>query len=469
MSSLNAVPGEVDSGATALRDILGIVRDKWWIVLIVSLVCGVLGMAFSWIQQPVYKSTSTLYVSSAPSNDPASAYQGGLASQQRVASYVSLTTSDEVISNALEVSGVSLSQSEAMSAVSASAAPDTVLLSVSAVSGDPREASVLVNAVAAELVRYVAELESPNSGGPALAKLTVVSPGQVEDAPVSPQIVRNTFVSVMVGLILGLVLCLVLSRLDSSVRSEEAVRRITERPVLSSVPSYPGTSSGNVVDFSSGSTPVAESYRKLRANLSFIDIDNPPRLVLVTSAGASEGKTSTALNLAASIAESGKKVLLVDADLRRPTASRSSGVDIAVGLSNYLHGDGDILDFVQSSRTVGLSVLAAGSLPPNPSELLGSNRSGAGFQVLRDSFDMVVVDSPPVLPVADALVVGQWLDGVVFVVRSGSTGVTDAAAAIRQLDIASVDVLGVVINDVPASGTGGEYGYLADAGDREHS
>ncbi|MEE3851345.1 polysaccharide biosynthesis tyrosine autokinase [Gordonia sp. LSe1-13] len=354
-----------------------------------------------------------------------------------------------------------MSVSDARSILSASASDETVLLEISVENPDPAVASELVNAVSVAMVDYVSSLETPANGGDPLAKLTVVTPGSPANEPISPQTLRLTFAGLVGGVLLGVLLLFVYVRLNDRLRDERDIVDVLGASVLATVPSEPPLVD-DLAEFEVGGSVAAESYRRLRTNLAFVRVDNPVRSIAVSSPNAAEGKTTTAVNLAAALAESGSSVVLVDADLRRPTVAGRLGVNPEIGLTNILRGDADVADVIQATRRPGLHVLASGPRPPNPTELLGTGRARAAFAQLADRFEYVIVDTPPLLPVIDANVVAQYLDGTLLVLRAGRSRRPDLIEAADRLRLGNVELLGSVLNCV--SGTDNRYAYSYHGG-----
>lgn len=456
---MSEVSVAVDSSPNnGLREVAGTVARKWWVLALTTLLCGLLALGFSVVQDPIYRSNASLYVTVGSTTASPNAYQDSLASQQRVLSYGELSTSDVVIDSALRDSGLDLSREEAKASVRASSKPDTVLLTVSAESTS-RDVSVrLADAVAASLTSYVRELESPpgsTSGTAPLAKVTIVSPAAGSATQVSPRPVRNTVLGLLAGVLLGLAIIFVRDRLDRTIHGPDGLSGVVDSPVIGLVPGDPALDGGGFVDFGAGGSVIAESYRRIRTNLAFAAVDPASRRILVTSASVAEGKTTTAINVAASLAEYGHRVVLVDADLRRPTVARRLMLNGSIGLTDYLIGQGELPDLLQAGGLDRLDVLATGQLPPNPAELLGSSRARELFDKLADSYDYVIVDTPPILPVSDGAVVSQWVPNAILVVRADSTKRPELAAAWQQWKATNVRVVGVVVND--ASDRAGAY------------
>lgn len=444
---------------------LSFFRRSWWLIVSCAMVGAVLGVCWSLTQTPMYEATVRLYVTSGTDADAQSAYQGNLASQQRVASYVELVQADSVISGALADSALNVSVERVKGALSAKVVPETVLLEISARDPDPSVARTIADSVSDSVVSTVTELETPVAGTGALAKVTVVSPARLSDGPVTPKTERNTVLGFLAGGALGFLASLVRLRLDNRIRSRVDLSEVSTDPVLGVVPSDSGLQGVGFADFRSGANPSAEAYRRLRANLQFVAVDKPARIILVTSPSEGEGKTTTAMNLAASFADAGSRVALVSGDLRKPGLSSRVRVQSAFGFTDYLIGRGEMPDLLQSAGPENLDILSAGELPPNPAELLSSKRAADGLAMLATMYDFVIIDSAPILPVVDSVVLASFADGVVLVARSGGTTRKQLELAFSQMKLARLRVLGTVLNDVDERSDSYQYSYYGSGGD----
>jgi len=220
-------------------------------------------------------------------------------------------------------------------------------------------------------------------------------------------------------------------------------------------------------------THFAEAYRALRANISFSSIDKPVKTILVTSAGPREGKTTTAVNLGIIMAQAGKRVLIVDADFRRPSLHHlfgfsPNGKGALPGLSNVIVGNSKLAEVLLPTSFDGVAFVPAGIVPPNPSELLGSQRMVSVMTQLGEEADFVLIDSPPCLLYADAVVLSTMADGVLYVVRSGPQDKAAQRRVHKQLQQAKARILGVVFNDAEVEETGGSYHYYYADGNKQH-
>ncbi|KAF0970020.1 polysaccharide biosynthesis tyrosine autokinase [Gordonia sp. YY1] len=435
----------------------------WWVVVIASLMAACAALAFSWTQPVVFESSVTLYVTSGTDGEnPNAAYQSSLASQQRVESYAHLVRTESFAARTLALSGLSdVTPKDVSGLLSSDARLDTVLLSISAQGPNPNQAAHLANSAARAMLEYVKDLETPASGGPALAKLTIVSPATPESVPVSPRTKRNVAYGVAVGAVIGLLLILLLVRFDTRVRSSDDLRELSDSPTLGAIPSDPTLGNVSSLDFGRGFSPAAEAYRHLRTNISFVRVDDPVGCLVVASASPGEGKTTTSMNLAAAFSESGLKVLIIDADLRRPRLHECFGVSREIGLTSILRDDIPLADGIQGTGIPGLDIIASGPTAPNPAELLGSNRAEVVFSEAKRAYDMVIVDVPPILPVADGLIVSRYAGGVLVVVRTGFSSIHDLSKAVDILDTGNVDIFGFVLNDVASDSGSYRYDYVS--------
>ncbi|MET0887058.1 MAG: polysaccharide biosynthesis tyrosine autokinase, partial [Mycetocola sp.] len=265
------------------------------------------------------------------------------------------------------------------------------------------------------------------------------------------------------GLAVGLGAALLREALDNRVRNERDVELITTAPVIGGIAFDPKAKQRPLIVHVDPRSPRAESFRTLRTNLSFLDVGAQGRMFVVTSSVQSEGKSTTAANLAISLADAGARVLLVDADLRRPKVAEYMGIEGGAGLTDVLIGRAELLDVVQPWGKSKLFVLPAGKIPPNPSELLGSKSMADMMDLFRREFDAVIFDAPPLLPVTDAAILAKGVGGAIVVVAAGRTHKNQLRGAVSALENVDAHVAGVVLTMLPTKGPDaygyGRYGY----------
>lgn len=427
-----------------LRNQLHLVRQRWWYVLTAVVLAVAVGAFLTVRAQPRYAAHVTFFVTT-PSQAAGEAYQGGLFLQQRVKSYVDLVTSDRLAQRIAETESVGLAVDEIQARVSAKVEPETVLLRATVTDVDQGRALRLAEGVAARFVELVQQIETPPDGQGPVIKVEVVRGPRLDPDPVSPQPVRNLGLAGLLGLLLGVALALLRGLADASVRDGESLRQVTASALLGQIPYDVDARTNPLIVGAAAYSPRAEAIRQLRTNLRFVDAQQPARVIAVTSAVKGEGKSSVACNLAISLAEGGWRVLLVDADLRRPRVAEYLGLEARVGLTDVLIGEAGLSEVLQPWGDKALRVLPGGSLPPNPSELLGSKGMADLLHVLRDLADIVIVDTAPLLAVTDGVVVAVQTDGALLLTRQGETSRGQAAAAANALHSVSVRVLGCVL------------------------
>ncbi len=438
-----------------LRDLYRILRMRWWIVLAAIIAAAGVSWSMTELTTPRYATSTTFFVTTA-SQGIADAYQGGLFSQQRVKSYADLLASDR-LAEAVSGHGIGLSAAQIKALISARAVPNTVMLQAIVTDVDPARSQAVAVAVAAEFTKLVETLETPPGGQAPSVKVEVVSGPTLNRTPVSPRPLRNYALGGLLGLVAGIMVAVLRQTLDTRIRTGEALREQTGAPLLGTIPFEAAAKKAPLIlDWDVRSTR-AEAFRQVRTNLQFVDVDRTGQVVVVTSSVPDEGKSATTVNLAIAFAEAGKRVLLIEADMRRPKVAEYLGIEGAVGLSNVLAGQVDCEDVLQRWGRHDLSVLTTGATPPNPSELLGSQNLVKLLARMREQFDTVLIDTPPLLPVTDAAVAAARADGAILVVRAGKTSRAQVQAGLRTLDTVDARLLGCVINMVPRAQDGYYY------------
>lgn len=299
----------------------------------------------------------------------------------------------------------------------------------------------------------------------ATAGAQLITPATTPSSPSSPKPLHEGLVALGIGLVLGLCLAFALEYLDDSIKSKEDLDRLAPGlPVLALVPTvtaWKDTDKPLVVSLTDHSSAATESYRTLRTSVQFMSMDRPMRTIQVTSPVAVEGKTTTLTNLAVALAQAGQRVTLVCCDLRRPRVHEFFGLTNGLGFTSVLLGDVPLSTALQDVPGVDrLQLLASGPIPPNPSELLASRRTIEVLAALQAEADMVLIDSPPVLPVTDAAVLSGRVDATLLVASARITTRKELSRAVEILDQVDAPLVGIVLNGVPDQGSYGyAYGY----------
>ncbi len=322
----------------------------------------------------------------------------------------------------------------------------------------PRRAGTSANAIAQQLTVVAGELSPQTQGGARTVKATIISPASVPLEWTSPRVALNLAMGALLGLMLGVGQAVLRSRLDTRIIDEADVAGVTDRSIVGAIAFDPDTQEHPLIFQAAPHSVRAEAYRRLRTNLQFLQLSGRKSSIVVTSSVAAEGKTITSMNLATALADAGQSVLLIDADLRRPSVAEYLNLDGTVGLTDVIIGRAALSDVVQPLGHGNLHVLPAGRIPPNPAELLGSQPMELLLSEATDRYDMVILDSPPLLPVTDSALLSRFCGGVLVVVGSGSVTRPELSTAISSLEAVDASILGLVLNRVQASELG-HYGY----------
>jgi len=311
------------------------------------------------------------------------------------------------------------------------------------------------------------------------SNIIIVDPAETPGGPSSPKkfsmIVRNSALALVavIGLVFGL------EYLDTTLKTPEQVERYLRVPNIGAIPSFANLRlkakdttllpeengikkigyGRELLGVANPYSLVGEAYRSFRTALMLSRAGAPPKIILFTSAHSAEGKTVSATNTAAMFAQTGARVLLMDADLRKPRCHRVLGVENSSGLTEVLTGTCEVQDVIRTTIIDGLSFMSAGSLPPNPTELLGSERMAQIAALVAHEHDVVIIDSPPVMPVSDALLLAAVVDGVVLVVNSLKTSKHHVKMACAKLEYARAKIFGVLLNEIDLKHPG--YGHYS--------
>lgn len=449
-----------------LKTVLRLMRAHWLSILVATVV-GV-GAAAGWafLQPRVYTADASGYVAGAnqtSGGDSGGALLANNLALSKVISYVDIGSWRSVAEFAITKLGLSDRPESLVRQVAVSNPTGTVTIRVKASASSPEAARDLAEAWIQGMASEIDNLETEGGLAPASVRLVSADTARLPTSPSSPNVPLALVVGAIVGLALGLAYAIARFTLDRRIRSADVVERETGTAVVGTVPIEKSFSTGSrLVPVHGGQDPrlfpIAESVRELRTNIQFMDVDHPPRVVVVTSPLPGDGKSTISANLAIVIAASGQDVVLIDGDLRRPMVATVFGLVEGAGLTDVLAGRAEVDDVVQTYGGMSkLRIIAAGRTPPNPSEVLGSDRMR---ELLRDLSRnaMVILDAPPLIPVTDAAVLTHSSDGAIIVVGAGRTTVDVLQRALQSLNRVGGRALGVVLNRVPRTG-GGYYDY----------
>ncbi len=464
-----------------------LLRKAWAVILAAILGASIVLSITYFLVTPKYESSAMFYVN----NNSISVGEATLsidssditASKSLVNTYIVILNTRETLNDVIDYAGVNRRYSEVEDMIHAEAVDDTEVFRVVVTTESPEEANTIANAIAYILPKRISSIVEGTSA-------KVVESSVVAASPSSPSYTTNTLIGFLLGLILSVGIIVMQEMLDITIRKDEDLTQVCKHPVLASVPDMNAPSKGNGAYYGYGakrskkkkrgtyataknsnhspaimggklSFVASEAYKLLRTKLQFSFSDeNDCHVIGISSALSGEGKSLTAINLAFSLSQLDKKVLLIDCDMRRPTLAEKLGILKTPGLSNYLTRQCRLEDMVQMCGLKGseqaFQVITAGQNPPNPIELLSSERMKKGLEEVRKVYDYVILDLPPVGEVSDAMAVAKETDGILLVVRQNYCDRLSLSEAVRQFDFIHSKILGVVFNC--ASEHSGAYG-----------
>ena len=445
---------------------LDIAKNSWRGVVLGALLGMALAAAVSLLQPLRYSSVTEMFVSTSAGDDASGLVQGVNYTQNQVLTYAEVMTQPIVLDPVIEELGLDTDAATLAQDLSANVSSGTVLLELRAYADSAEGAARLANAVAGQFTETIQDLESVGSSDSPV-KVSVTRPAEVVSSPVSPQPTRYAVLGGIMGALVGLVLSIIRAVTNTRIVDDSSLPRREDVPPLIATIGYDREAVKRpLLTQTEAQHPRAEAFRVLRTNLRFIDPSNPPRVIVTTSSVPHEGKSTTTANLALALAADGSRVLLIEADLRRPKLLEYLGLVGSVGLTTVLIGDAEVEDVVQQyGRNWKIDVIGAGDLPPNPSELLGSSRMTEMLTMTRERYAFVVIDAPPLLPVTDAAVLASQADGTIVVVGSGVVRKAQLLRALDSLASVGAQVLGLVLNKVPIKARSTDAYYQAYAAD----
>lgn len=428
-----------------LRDYLAIVRKRWLSIVLITVLATAAAVAATLTATPTYTARSQVYVSVRTGGSTADLLQGSNFAARQVKSYTDIVTTPRVLLPVIDHLDLATTPDELATSVSASSPLDTSLINIQVTDADPQAASDISNAIADSLARQVAELEEPEDG-PSPVQISTVRTASAPTEPSAPNGRLNVALGLLLGLALGFGLAVLREVLDTRVRTADDVRALTDASVMTTIAHDDDAVQHPLIVHTNPHSARAEAFRRLRTNLQFLDVADRLETIVVTSSLPGEGKSTVAINLAITLADAGSRVALVDADLRRPSVAEYMGLEGGVGLTTVLIGQATIDDVIQPWGSGAVHVLPAGQVPPNPSEMIGSRAMAWVLGELTKTYDVVIIDTPPLLPVTDAAILARIAGGALLVSGANRLHRNELSEALGSLEAVGARVLGVVVN-----------------------
>ena len=456
-----------------ILEFLRTTRANLWLLIIGIIVGAAAGFGYASLQPKVYAASSSGYVTVGESGT-VDVLSGSSAAKERARSYAAIVSSEAVAQKIKQNNPeLSLTTGQIRASLTATAGDNAALITVSAQASSPKNAQLLANSALQATADYIKEIEQNPGNAQALVngdsnaaatppansntvRVIPLNNASVNPPLVSPNYQQNTLIGAVIGLVVVYTAIFLRRALDQRIRTRDDATKATGASILGVLPVSEDLNEENIVNGDTDDHIAQESIRQLRTNLRFVNVDTPPRSFIVTSAVPGEGKSTVSLSLARSLADAGSPVILIDADLRRPTVAKKLKLDAKVGLTQVLAGQVEIANAVHQLGDSNLFVLPAGRIPPNPSELLGSDKMRQLIKELSEEF-IVVVDVPPLLPVTDASLLSHSVDGVILVGsigRSHREQMTEASSILKKVN---ANLFGLVLNRAPRKGLGNSY------------
>ncbi len=495
----------------------GILRRWLWLLVLVTLVTGALVYIISKRSTPVYQAVTTVLINEAPATRNTD-YSSIITSERQAQTYSQLMTKQPVLERVINNLELDLDVNDLKGMIQVQPVTDTTLIEVRVEDINAQRAADIANALVVEFAesnlalqasRYSsskenlanqlddmdAQIQSANDQLASLGKsaedqadrdrleanlaqyrqtyanllqsyeqvrlaeaqstsnVIQAEPATASERAVRPRTMTNTLLALVVGLLFSTGLVFLIEAMDDTLKGPDQVTEQLGLPVLGLIVRH-NTTEGRPVTLGEPRSQVAEAFRSLRTNIQFASVDQPLRTLLITSPTPSEGKSTVAVNLGVVIAQGGKRVALIDADLRRPNVHKLLDLSNVQGLSDLFVQEHVSLDgTLQKTNTADLFVMTSGALPPNPAELLGSEKMYEIIRQVKEQTDLLVIDSPPVIAVTDSAVLAPRVDGVLLVFKPGVTHLAAARQAVEQLQRLGANLLGAVLNEVDLKGS----------------
>ncbi len=499
-----------------LRQYLSLFLHWAWLIILAAAIAGAVSYFFSIRLTPFYRSSAIAMVNVAPASR-ATDYSSVVLSEQLTSTYSQMMVRDPVVSEVAAQLGLSNSPTEIKDWITVTPVRDTQLIQVSVETTNPELSAKVANSIVSVFGEQIQELQAQRfsqskatletqlkdiesqvltysaeadraittekkdqleakvtqyreiysnllltyeqvrlSEAQSISSIEQVEPAVPNSSPVRPNVLQNTLLAAVVGLLLAAGAIVAREALDDTINTPEDITRKFKLPILGVI-NHHNPEVDAPITVTEPRSPTAEAYRKLRTNVSYASVDHSMRTIMITSAEPGEGKSTTIANLGVVLAQNGKRVTVADCDLRHPRVHAYFGLPNRHGMTTLFAPHPVLLTQTRQTQVENLSVITTGSLPPNPSELLGSQKMQSILEALRQTADIILIDTPPILAVTDATALAPSLDGVLLVVRPGKTRASAVRQSLEQLHQVNARVLGVVLNDVMIRG--GAYGY----------
>ncbi|WP_345081329.1 polysaccharide biosynthesis tyrosine autokinase [Brachybacterium paraconglomeratum] len=429
-----------------LRFLIASARKFWWLAVLMAII-GAAGMfGYSSTQTPLFKATTSLHFALDRGASATDLNQGSAYTQSQMLSFAQLVQGSSVLEPVIDELDLETTPKGLAKSLQVSIPQDTVTMRITATTTDPRGSAALATSVGEHLIEEVQGVAPKNPDGTSTITAVIYDDAVAPAFQTSPDKKKDALLGGLVGGIAGAAAALVVALLDTRVRSEETLAEASRHPVLGVVTKSPLLSGRTIAMAQQPLSHTAEEFLRIRSALTYASVNSRVKVLLVTACLPGEGKSTVSVNLAMALAGKQDSVLLIDADLRRPRAHEYAGIDGSVGLTNVLLHEVDVDIAKHRIRGTGLDILPAGKIPPNPAEMLTSQRMADLVASMTDEYSYIVIDTPPVLSVADANLLAPIVDGVILAVDASKTRRANLTRTMKTLESGGARILGTVLN-----------------------
>lgn len=439
-------------------------KKRWFVVLIAAFLAGVAAFGLSAMVAPVYQSGASMFFSLRDGSSGSDINQGLTYTQNQMLSYAELATTSAVLDGAVKKLDGELTEQELRRSVNVTTPQNTVILEITVQTTDRDLSSRAANAVAQSLLNVVAEVAPRDTAGEPTVVARVTQPAEPAAFQSSPNKAKNAVLGAFVGGGFSLLYLFITVVFDTRIRSVATLKSLTDQPLLGTAERTPRSSDQRPVTIRLPRGSATEKYRQIRAALRFTSVTRELRTIAVTSSIPEEGKTVTSLNLALTLAEGTQRVLLIDADLRRPRIATYLGLEPTIGVTTVVVNGLPLSEAAQRFAHTNMDVLTAGAIPPNPSEILDSRQMRELLAEAKKSYDVVIVDTAPVSSVSDAALIAQGVDSTVIVIDSTKLRQAQLEQTTDTLRAAGAHISGLILNRVRPANNKDRYYETAERG-----
>lgn len=424
-----------------LRQIFDILLKRLWIIAAIVLVTTTTSAIVSYFfLDRVYEASASLVIT-AKAESGNIQYNDVLLNQRLVKTYSEIATSRTIGTEVINRLNLNMSHGEFSSKISVTSVRDTEVILIKVQDTNPQLAARIADELSNVFMGKIVGLLN-------IDNIQILDRAAVPTSPIKPRPALNVAIAFVLGAMLGIGVVFLLEFLDNTMKTPDDVERHLKLPILASVPEIEGSQNEiNLITYREPKSPISEAYRMLRTNIQFANLDNNLKTIVVTSSGPSEGKSTTISNLAITLVGMGHKTLIVDGDLRKPKVHKVFNLENDFGMTNVLMGD-KLENVVKNISGLKLDILTCGPIPPNPSELLGSQKMKDFLADCSENYDFILIDAPPIGIVTDGAILSTLCDGTIFVVSAGEAQIDHAKRAKEMLDKVGAKTIGAVVNKI---------------------